>query len=173
MLKILTAPNKVLEEPVKKVKKIDDSIAKMVRDMEKVLMTQDDPPGVGLAANQVGIDLAIFIVKPTPKAKTEVFINPKLIQVDRTRLNNKGKQPLEGCLSLPRIWGQVERAPKVLLEYQNLRGKIAKKTFSGFRAIIIQHEMDHLNGILFTKRVLEQKLELYEEKAGKLVKMEY
>ena len=77
--------------------------------------------------------------------------------------------PLEGCLSIPRIWSPVNRHAKVHLEYTNLRGERKDKWFSGFDAVIIQHEMDHLHGILFTQRSLEQHMKLYEEKNGKLV----
>ena len=80
MLKIVTVPANVLNQPTKPVIKIDDKIKKIVFDMEKILIAQNDPPGVGLAANQVGLDLSIFIIKPTEKAKIKVFINPKIVK---------------------------------------------------------------------------------------------
>lgn len=78
---------------------------------------------------------------------------------------------LEGCLSVPRIWGPVDRDAEVLVEYLDLNGKKQSKWFSGLKAVIVQHETDHLNGILFTQRVLEQKGRLYEEKNGELEKI--
>lgn len=148
--------------------------------MEKVLIAQDDPPGVGLAANQVGLDLSIFIIKPTEKAKTKVFINPKIISLrsnllktDKKVRPSKKKVKLEGCLSIPRIWGPVKRADRVFLKYQDLTGKEFIKWFTGFDAVIIQHEMDHLNGAVFTQRVIEQKRQLYREENDELVKIEY
>ena len=74
----------------------------------------------------------------------------------------KRVRKLEGCLSLKDIWGDVVRSPEVTLEYFDEKGKKHTKTFNGFLATIIQHEMDHLEGILFPKRVLEQKGTLYK-----------
>ena len=75
---------------------------------------------------------------------------------------------------MPKIWGEVKRAKKVLLEYQTDDESLEKKQawFSGFEAVIIQHEVDHLEGILFTQRALAQNQPLYEEKEGKLVRIE-
>ena len=197
MLKIVTVPATVLTQPTKTVPKVDEKIKKIVSEMEKVLIAQDDPPGVGLAANQVGLNLSIFIIKPTEKTKTKVFINPKIIKqiipdeirqsqmkLDKSnsiRLNpiksdsikkNK-KVKLEGCLSIPRIWGPVKRRNRVFLKYQDLTGKEYLKWFTSFEAIIIQHEMDHLNGVVFTQRSIEQKGQIYREEGDELVKIEY
>lgn len=156
--------------------------------MEHVLMAQNDPPGVGLAANQVGLDQSIFIIKPFEKSKIKVFINPKIINVGAQFIAPKNKSminhppakkskhkkvKLEGCLSIPRIWGPVKRAERIFLHYQDLTGKKNLKWFSGFEAIIIQHEIDHLNGVVFTQRSLEQKGQLYKEENEELVKIEY
>lgn len=180
MLKIVHVPNAILTSSVKPVSIIDEKIKKLVYEMEEVLIAQDDPPGVGLAAPQVGENLALFITKPKPTARTKVFINPKIIkcEIPASAKASAGKQKprnfkLEGCLSIPRIWSPVRRAAKILLEYQNLTGKKEQKLFSGFEAVIIQHEMDHLKGILFTQRSVEQNLPLYEEKNGELEKLEY
>ena len=172
MLKIVEVPNKILTQPVKKVLKIDAKIKNLILEMEKTLISQTDPQGVGLAAPQVGSNLAIFIIKPTLKSKTEVFINPQIIKTFSTKkINKKTHSPLfEGCLSIPHIWGPIKRAKTVLLRYQTLEGLTKEKLFTGFKAIIIQHEVDHLHGILFTQRSLEQKQPLYEEKNGQLVK---
>jgi peptide deformylase len=197
-MKIVTVPNSVLSSPTKPVVEIDSRIKKIIADMEKVLVAQNDPPGVGLAANQVGIDLSIFIIKPTEKAKTKVFINPKIIKrmesdgirqsqmksdkSDSIRLDpiasdsikkKHKKVKLEGCLSIPRIWGPVKRADRVFLKYQDLTGQEFIKWFDGMEAIIIQHEMDHLSGVVFTQRALEQKRQIYREEGDELVKIEY
>jgi len=173
---IVKAPNDILTTPVKPVKTIDGKIAKLVKEMTETLEAQTDPQGVGLAAPQIGKNLSIFIIKPTPKSEVEAFINPKIItqkDAQAKRSKKKQKQPLEGCLSIPRIWGHVKRYSKVRLEYQTLTGKKLTKWFGSFKAIVIQHEVDHLNGILFTHRVLEQNHPLYEEKETKLEKLEY
>lgn len=177
MLKIVLAPHTVLTKGVRAVKKIDKKIRELVYDMEETLIAQVDPQGVGLAAPQVNIDLAIFIIKPTLKSETLVFINPKILDIkkspppelsEETSEKDEEDVKLEGCLSIPKIWGPVERNTRVLVEYQDLTGEKKTEWFGGFKAVIIQHETDHLNGILFTQRVLEQKKKLYEEKNGEL-----
>ena len=183
MLKIVTIPNSILATVTKKVEQFDDSLRKLVKDMDQTLAAQVNPQGVGLAAPQVGINLSVFIIKPTPDAKTEAFINPKILKLTHPHgaksepthpqgaSKTKKKTKLEGCLSIPKIWGGVKRAPEIFLEYKDVIGKTHKKWFSGFKAVIIQHELDHLKGILFTQRALEQNAELYEEKEGKLEKL--
>lgn len=150
--------------------------------MEKVLIAQNDPPGVGLAANQVGLNLSIFIMKASEKSKTKVFINPKIIKLGSGNIERQRKDPvkkkrakikLEGCLSIPRIWGPVKRKDRVFLKYQDISGKEHMKWFFGFESIIIQHEMDHLSGVVFTQRSLEQKGQLYREENDELVKINY
>lgn len=181
MLKILSAPNKILARSVQPVTEINDKIRKLVTDMEETLAAQNDPPGVGLAGPQVGKNLAIFIIKPSEKAKTKVFINPKILKYEiRQDPSSKKRKSesvrLEGCLSIPRIWGAVERANKILLEYQDLTlptASVKREWFQGLEAVIIQHEMDHLCGVLFTQRVIEQNRLLYEEKNGELEKIDY
>ena len=179
MLKIVQVPHKVLTSPTKQVEVIDDKIKKLVYDMEETLIAQVDPQGVGLAATQVGYGLALFIMKASPKSKTEVCINPRILKVeDSIRHSREGGNPgenkkLEGCLSIPRIWGPVKRPQKVLMEYQDLTGEKHSKWFTGFKATIVKHEVDHLQGVLFTQRALEQKTTLYEEKDGELEKMKY
>ncbi|MDZ4228464.1 MAG: peptide deformylase, partial [Candidatus Levybacteria bacterium] len=185
MLKIISAPNPVLSQKAKEVKKIDKSIFNFLQEMNEALLSASDPVGVGLAAPQVGKSLQIFITKPTNKSSIQVFINPKIIQktktshltIDsgRTKQLNKDGDPkkreqtkLEGCLSLQNIWGEVKRDPSIKISYMDEKGEKHTKEFNGFLSTIIQHEVDHLNGILFPKRVLEQKGVLY--KSSKNVK---
>jgi len=181
MLKIVTVPNKILSSSTRKVEKIDDKMKKLLIDMEKILRAQNDPKGVGLSANQVGVDLSIFIIKPSEKAKIKVFINPRIlkskIQNPNVKSNPKSKKSvkhpvkLEGCLSIPRIWGPIKRAKKILLEYQDLTQGVKREWFQGFEATVIQHEIDHLNGVVFTQKSLEQNQPIYEEKDGQLEKV--
>lgn len=175
MLKIVSVPHKVLSAPTSDVAKIDEKIKSLVYDMEETLISQSDPQGVGLAANQVGLGLSIFLMKKGPTADTRVFINPKILKLVDGHAKEKGSRrkndKLEGCLSIPRIWGPVKRPSKVYLQYQDLTGNMYKKWFVGFEAVIIQHEMDHLKGIVFTNRVIEQNGVLFEEKNGELKRM--
>lgn len=183
MIKIITAPNPVLSSIAKPVliksgpvSKIDASVITLIEQMKKTLNATRDPKGVGLAAPQVGKSLQIFIAKPTDKSKIFVFINPKIIEqsseleyIKRPKkdLSKKASKKLEGCLSLLNIWGPVRRAPSLTISYLDEEGKHHEQKFSNFLATIIQHEMDHLNGILFPKRVLEQKEILYKSYKNK------
>lgn len=164
MLEIIKAPHPVLAQKAKTVKQVDKSILKLIDDMKESLDNATDPIGVGLAAPQVARGLALFIAKPSLKSKVFVFINPKILAKTITPKNTKEEQTrkLEGCLSLPNIWGGVKRYATVTLEYMDETGKTHKRKFTGFMATIIQHEVDHLNGVLFPKRVLEQKGTLYQ-----------
>jgi len=167
MLKIVTVPNKLLFQETRPVKNFDKKLENIIKEMSETLKAQNDPPGVGLAANQVGLNLSLFITKPTEKSKIKVFVNPKIIRtvLDKDSPSKKKKSlvKFEGCLSIPRIWGPVKRANKILLRYQDETGKEYEKWFTGFEAVIIQHEVDHLQGIVFTQRSLEQKQKLYKE----------
>ncbi len=183
MLKILNVPNKSLTKTAKPVRKIDKKIRSLVKDMQETLRLQDDPPGVGLAASQVGENIQLFIIKTSLRAPAKVFLNPKILEQAQNSVlySDKGKaakkkgkkSSLEGCLSVPRIWSPIHRPSKVLLEYETLEGKRKKEWFSGFAAVVIQHEMDHLNGIVFTQRALEQNVPIYEEKGDELKRVEY
>lgn len=168
-MKIIHAPHHILNSSVAPIKTITKRVQNYAHEMVKTLNNQNNPIGVGLAANQVNLNLAFFVMKPTRKAKTEIFINPSILETKESPQTKKKDNPsLEGCLSIPRIWGEVKRAQSVLLKYQTLHGEWKIEWFSGFKAVIIQHEIDHLHGILFTQRVIEQQGVLYEEKNGKL-----
>lgn len=176
MYKIVTTPNKILLEKSEEVKSFDKKLSDILKGMEETLVATVDPIGVGLAAPQVGLPLRIFQMKPTAKSKVTTYINPVIEKVSeeeeiphiegRNEKNNKPESSknklLEGCLSIPDIWGNVTRKRTVLLRWQDETGNSYMKEFSGFPAIIIQHEMDHLNGFLFTKRVVEQNEKLFK-----------
>lgn len=168
MLSIVNAPNPVLSEKAKKVLKIDKATLNLINEMKISLASAFDPVGVGLAAPQIGKSLRIFIAKPTLKAKVSVFINPVITKsLKLQNETNKKTTKLEGCLSLPNIWGGVQRFNQINVSYQDETGKSHNKKFTGFMATIVQHEIDHLNGILFPKRVLEQNGILYKSEKNK------
>lgn len=173
MLHIVQAPNAVLSGVAKPIRKIDKPILSLISQMEKSLLSAKDPEGVGLAAPQVGRSLQLFIVKESKQSPLLVFINPKLaIPKHAKRIpqkqDSKGEKEdevkLEGCLSLKDVWGMVRRFDIAEVIYLDEHGKKHMQTFTGFLATIIQHEVDHLQGILFPKRVLEQKEKLYKSK---------
>lgn len=183
MLKMIVTPNPILLQKAARVEKFDSKLKEIVKQMSKTLDATRDPVGVGLAAPQVGIPLRIFLSKPKEDGETSVFINPEIISISESeeiaiipnsskieimkKVAEKKSQKkekgglLEGCLSIPNIWGNVTRKKKIRISYQDLTGTKHIKTFTGFAAIISQHEIDHLNGILFTKHVISQKEQLY------------
>ncbi len=172
ILDVVQAPNHVLSAIAKPIDKIDAEILKLIEDMKETLVAQTDPEGIGLAAPQVGKSLQLFIVKQDPEDPFDIYINPTLtLGVEKAITKRKDKEEerakLEGCLSLKVIWGEVERAKKVHLEWMDEKGAIHKATFHGFYATILQHEYDHLQGILFPRRVLEQQGQLYKSHKGK------
>lgn len=169
MLKIVQSPDPVLSQKAKEIATIDKSVHNLLKQMAETLVNAKDPEGVGLAAPQVGKSLQLFIIKQTPRSPILTFINPvieKVVDHPKTKkeqkdADEKGVQ-LEGCLSIHNVWGVVKRHDEVVLSYQDETGKQHKRTFDGFLAVIIQHEYDHLQGILFPKRVLEQDNPLYK-----------
>jgi len=171
MLRIVQAPNAVLSEHAKPVGKIDKDLLTLIKNMEATLVAAKEPEGVGLAAPQIGKSLQLFIVKEEKNAPLFVAINPKLHIPKSAKLIPKQKEidseegvKLEGCLSLKDVWGVVRRYDTVQLSYLDEHGKKQTKTFDGFLATILQHEVDHLHGTLFPKHVLAQKNKLYKSK---------
>lgn len=151
-------------------------IQKIINDMKRALNSQDD--GIGLAAPQIGVSLRIFVVsgkvllrpddrllategKPTKKPIPEdlVFINPAIVKESKEKKWLDG----EGCLSVRWLYGKVKRAAKVTLRAYNEKGHIVERGASGLMAHIFQHEIDHLDGILFIDKAKDvQKLEREE-----------
>ena len=183
ILSIVKTPHKILLTPTKPVKKIDAKLRTLVNNMKQTLAVQDDPEGVGLAAPQVGVQLSLFIIKPDPKSAFSVFINPVIKKIVKNppssrypsglrRVKKSDNSTLEGCLSIEHIWSQVKRPEKILITYKTIDGTEKEEWFSGFDATIIQHEVDHLKGILFTKRALEQNKPIYKETNGELNKID-
>ena len=168
---IVSIPNPVLVNPAKTVIKIDKKVKKIIKKLKKDLENAKNPKGVGLAAPQIGVSLQIFAAKPDSNSDISIFINPEIIwksenltEIKRPRKskkNTKSEKKLEGCLSIPNIWGYLKRSDKVRLKYMSEDGQLHEEEFSDFMATIIQHETDHLKGVLFTQRVLEQNQKLY------------
>ncbi len=167
MLAIVQAPHVVLAKQAQKVDRIDKTITSLLKEMEVTLDSAKDPEGVGLAAPQIGKSLQIFVIRQTPKSPLLIFINPVLafptpLVMPAKPQKKDGPVKLEGCLSLNNIWGVVHRQPVVTVTYLDENGKTRTRTCRGFLSTIVQHEYDHLQGVLFPKRVLEQKEKLYK-----------
>jgi peptide deformylase len=174
MKPILTSPDPVLTAAARTVTSFDKRLTGLVRDMKATLRATVNPKGVGLAAPQIGEPRRVFVTRPKENSPIRVFINPEIVSSSKNKTDGvPGRDnKLEGCLSIPKIWGKVKRSTTLTLAYQDESGAIHREKFSGFLATIIQHETDHVNGILFVTRVLEQRGKLYqaaEDENGKEV----
>ena len=159
--KIVQSGNPKLRLVSKKVIKFDKKIASLIRDLKDTLSVQKDQEGVGLAAPQIGVNLRVFVANY--KDFEKVCVNPEIIKMSQKITKTKSKNEiLEGCLSLPHYYGPLKREQSVTVKYQDETGKELVEEFKGFNAQIILHEIDHLNGVLFVDRLLEQKKKLYK-----------
>ena len=143
-MKIVTYPNPILR---KKTEKVTDfsKIEKIVKEMKEIM---EKHQGMGLSANQVGLDLSLFVAKYNQKFY--VVVNPKILKVSKEK-----KEMLEGCLSLPKILANVKRPKSVVLEALNEKGKKIKLKAKDLLARVFLHETDHLNGILMIDKTDE------------------
>jgi peptide deformylase len=147
MLKIVKYPDSFLRRTAKKVVVFDNELIKLSEEMAEI-MYQDD--GIGLAAPQIGSQQRLIVVGNNQEKKYHVYINPEISFFSKNKELNE-----EGCLSLPKIFGLVRRSKKIHIKYQDLDGHAHKDKLSGLDAIVFQHELDHLNGILFIDRAEE------------------
>lgn len=144
-LQIQTGTNNPLLRTVSKpVKEVNKDVLKLLKDMEHAMKLEN---GVGIAAPQVGVNVRVFLALIDPK-KLVAMINPEILSH-----NEEIASAEEGCLSLPGQWGQVERYTEVSVRFLNTKGKENTLKLKGFSARVVQHEMDHLNGILFVDHV--------------------
>lgn len=144
MLKIITTPNPILRKKAKPVKNVKDpKIQKLIKEMVPTMKKKD---GVGLAANQVGELKRIITV--LLKDSCLVLVNPEI-----TSFSRKKEIDNEGCLSVPGEFGPVKRSCKIKLKGLNSEGKKMKLVAEGLLARVIQHECDHLDGILFIDKL--------------------
>ena len=159
-LNIFTFPAPVLKQVAKEVVDFNDELSELVIDM---LHTMYMAPGIGLAAPQIGKSLRLFVSDidfereevedeehPTYRninLNPRVFINPKIIAKEGEILFE------EGCLSVPGIYEKVKRFEKITLEYQDLDGKKQSLSAEGLESVCLQHELDHLNGIVFIEKL--------------------
>jgi len=159
-MQVLRAPNQALRAATKPIKKITPGLLQTLREMVKLTKTFKDPEGVGLASTQVGLDGKFFVAKKTGSSEVNDFnivINPEI-----TWTSKRAKVYFEGCLSIPSYWGEVERYLMIKVKYMDSSGQIIQKTLKGLDAHIFQHEVDHLNGILFIDKVIQQKGKFYK-----------
>ena len=148
-MQIVTYPHPTLRHKSKPIRRVDAELKAMVREMFDLMYQAQ---GVGLAANQVDLPIRLFVVneKADPDEGDElVFINPILSRPKGNEIKE------EGCLSIPETYGDVMRPEKIQVEAYNLQGELFEGELSGLLGRIVQHETDHLDGVLFPDRMSE------------------
>ena len=174
-MKIITVPNPILIRKSEPITNFDSKLENFCQNLSKTLANTKN--GIGLAAPQAGKNWRIFTIA-LPGKKPQIFINPKITYHSKEKKyfqlrNNNHQEPfLEGCLSIPKTYGTVRRWPKIEVSWQDQNTKKQEAVFTNLKAIVFQHEYDHLKGILFTQRAVKQKGQLYEEKNGKMEKID-
>jgi peptide deformylase len=161
---IVLYPDPVLLTPTERVERIDDEIATLVRDM---VDTMHEAPGIGLAANQVGVGKRVCVVDLSVGEKPDelyVFINPRIVEVSGLETAE------EGCLSFPDVLIDVERPFVATVEAEDLSGKTFSITARGLLARAMQHEIEHLEGRVFIQNLSPLKRELLKRQIKKRIK---
>lgn len=164
VLNILSYPDPRLRTIAAPVKQVDDKIKTLITDM---IETMYDAEGIGLAASQVDEHLQLIVMDLSENKDTPmVFINPKVTPLVEE------KQPYEeGCLSVPEVYDKVERPNKVRIEALDENGDVIDKEAEGLLAVCIQHEMDHLNGVIFVDYLSNLKQNRARDKVKKVLKI--
>ena len=149
--KIVLIGDEILRKEARKVKRFDKELHRLLDDMAE---TMRDAPGIGLAAPQVGISDRVIVVElledeeDPQSGKLYEFVNPEIVFASNEEVEGE-----EGCLSIPQIYGDVWRAQKVVIKGQDRHGKPQKVEATDWLARAFQHEIDHINGVLFIDRV--------------------
>lgn len=177
-LKVFTVPSPILKSKAEEITEFNEDLETLARNM---LYTMYLSPGIGLAGNQVGILKSIFVIdvdfERNEVAGSEdeydyhsfnprVFINPKITFLEENKVSTQ-----EGCLSLPEIFEPVERHEKIRVDYQDLKGESQSLDADDLLSICIQHENDHLNGVIFIDHLSQLKKQFYLKKMKKRKKI--
>lgn len=145
LMEIFKAGSPVLKQRAQKVTRFDKKLAKLLNNMKETMYAAD---GVGLAAPQVGVSKRLMVIDAYDDFGIREFINPEFISKEGSCVN------AEGCLSVPDYEGEVERATHVVVKYQDRKGETQILDADGLLAIALQHECDHLDGILFIDKAI-------------------
>ncbi len=160
--KILVEPDPFLRQKSKKVEKVDDDVRSLMNDM---LETMYDAPGIGLAAIQIGVAKRIIVMdlaKENEKKQPLYFINPEIITKSEIDLTYE-----EGCLSVPGQFAEIDRPDRCKIKYLDYDGKEQILNAQGLLATCIQHEIDHLEGVLFIDYLSKLKRSMITKKLSK------
>ncbi|MCU7892868.1 MAG: peptide deformylase [Candidatus Thiodiazotropha sp. (ex Ustalcina ferruginea)] len=162
MLEILKLPDPRLKEVAEDVTQFDEGLQQFIADLEET--RQAGPAAVGIAAPQVGRSQRIVLIdcsttrKPVPNHGYLILVNPEIIEWDGFELGR------EGCLSVPDYTGNVIRAERIKLRTQDPQGEHYEYEMEGYEARALQHEVDHLDGILFIDRLVSRRTDLFQRK---------
>jgi peptide deformylase len=160
--KIYQYPESVLRKETETVATFDNNLATLVENMAE---TMYDAPGIGLAAPQIGKSIKLIVVDTSEDKEGEreymPLINPQIITHEGSQVDE------EGCLSVPELTANVKRYLKVTVAYQDLQGQPQELSTENRFAVVLQHEIDHLNGILFIDHLSPLKRNLYKKKVKK------
>ena len=161
LLNILIFPDSRLRTVAKSVQSIDDSVKSLAQDM---LQTMYEGSGIGLAATQVNVHKRVIVIDISEdKTKPIILINPKVTNViDQTK-----KVYAEGCLSVPGFYEELERPSSVEVSYKNLEGEDKTLLANDLLSVVIQHEMDHLDGKMMVNSISNIKREMIRKKLAK------
>jgi peptide deformylase len=161
---ILTVPHPVLKQVSTPVESVDDELRALMDDM---LETMYDAPGIGLAAVQIGVPKRVIVMdlakSDEEEPRPQFFVNPEIVWA-----SDETAPYEEGCLSVPEIYDEVERPARVKIRYLNYQGEQVEEEAEGLYAVCIQHEMDHLEGVLFIDHLSRLKREQAVKKVKKL-----
>ncbi len=147
-IEITKESNSILHQKLSNVNDIDLDIKNLIGEMKRLMK---EASGIGLAANQAGHNLRIFVIEETLAKENEVpdvYINPEITEYSKDLI-----QAEEGCLSIPEFWPQIKRSKKIKIKALDENGKKIKLKARGLLARVLQHETDHLNGLLIKDRI--------------------
>jgi peptide deformylase len=162
---LVLLPDPILRTPSQPLERIDDDVRRLADDM---LETMYDAPGIGLAAIQIGEPLRMLVIdlaKDDQPKDPHVFINPQIV-----RFGDEASVYEEGCLSIPDYYAEVERPGTVHVTYLDRHGKEQALEADGLMATCLQHEIDHLNGVLFIDHISKLKRDMVVRKFKKLAR---
>lgn len=162
--KILTFPHPLLKKRAHLIARVDEHIRGLIEDLVDTM--RGGPGSVGVAAPQIGVSLSACVVDVSNNRHGKdnnhgllIMLNPEIVAAEGSAVMR------EGCMSVPDYTGEVERATAVTVNYLNLHGEQQTVAASGFEAVAIQHELDHLDGILFLDRIVSLKTGLFRRKS--------
>ncbi len=162
---LIFLPDPILKAPSRKLERVDTALRKLARDM---LDTMYDAPGIGLAAVQIGEPVRMLVIDlakdPEPKAP-QFYINPEVVWSSDERSIYE-----EGCLSIPDYYADVERPASVKVRHLDIDGKEHEIIAEGLLATCLQHEIDHLNGVLFIDHISKLKRQIVVRKFTKIAR---